>query len=392
MSPAATTDAPLRDLFPRMWQLFVGAWITFLLVAVVSELRANFTVGRLLALAVWTAVFVAVWLWLMLRSPFRESEPTPAEPQLQIGLLVALFALVTHFNLVFGPGLSWLYIYVQFAIGVTLPTRSAVWAILLVTVATGAIDVATGRWDDAITQVPGVAVYGIAIVIVRRLVVTVRELAAAREEIALLAASEAVAAERLRFARDLHDLLGHSLSLITLKSELAGRLAATNQTRAAAEIADVERVARQALREVREAVADYRRPMLRAELDAAGELLAAAGIEASIEAPVAPLPPAIDAVLAWTVREGVTNVIRHSRARRCEIRISREGETIRAEVSDDGQGVAPETYGSGLSGLAERITEQGGHLTTTAHDSGGFALRVTLPLPVDVSVDGARSR
>jgi two-component system sensor histidine kinase DesK len=396
MTSTVATDVSLRKLLPRMWQLFVWAWLLFLFGAVISELRADFTIGRLLALVLWTAVFVAVWLWLMLRNPFRPAEPEPAERQLQIGLIIALFALVTYFNLVYGPGLSWLYIYVQFAIGITLPTRPAVQAIILVTLAAAAIDVATGRWTDALNQVPGVAVYGFVMVIVRRLVVTVRELDEAREEIAHLAAFEAVAAERLRFARDLHDLLGHSLSLITLKSELAGRLLPADPNRAATEIADVERVARQSLREVREAVAGYRQPGLNAELDAARELLAAAGIDASIDATVDSLPPAIDGVLAWTVREGVTNVIRHSRARHCEIRVTRDDGTIRAEVTDDGAGgpaaLKPDTSGSGLSGLAERITEQGGHLATAARDGNGFTLSVTLPLPAEPSVTGAEAR
>jgi two-component system, NarL family, sensor histidine kinase DesK len=379
-----------------MWQLFVGAWLFFLLVAVGAELRANFSVGRLLALGLWTTVFVALWLWLMLRNPFRAAEPEPAERQLQIGLIIALFALVTYFNLVYGPGLSWLYIYVQFAIGITLPTRAAVQAIILVTLAAAALDVATGRWSDALQQVPGVAVYGFIMVIVRRLVVTVRELDEAREEIVHLAASEAVAAERLRFARDLHDLIGHSLSLITLKSELAGRLLPGDPDRAATEIADVERVARQSLREVREAVAGYRQPGLSAELAAARELLAAAGIDANIDATADLLPPAIDGVLAWTVREGVTNVIRHSRARHCEIRITHDDGTIRAEVTDDGPGglatLPPETSGSGLSGLAERIAVQGGHLATSARDGDGFTLSVTLPLPAEPSAERAQAR
>jgi two-component system, NarL family, sensor histidine kinase DesK len=379
-----------------MWQLFAGAWLIFLVIAVISELRENFTFGQLVVLLVWSAVFVSVWLWLMLRNPFRTTEPSPAERQLEIGLLVALFALAAYFNLVYGPGLSWLFIYVLFAAGVTLPTRQAAYAIGIIAVAASALDLATGRWNDVITQVPGIIAIGFSMVIVRRLVVTIRELDTAREEIAELAASEAVAAERLRFARDLHDLLGHSLSLITLKSELAGRLLPAHPDRAAAEVSDIERVARQSLREVREAVTGYRQPGLSAELDAARELLTAAGIDAQIDATVDSLPPAVDGVLAWTVREGVTNVIRHSHAQHCEIRITRDGRTIHAEVTDDGSGSstarAPESTGSGLSGLAERIAEQGGHLSTAARNGDGFTLRVTLPLPAESSADGAQPR
>jgi two-component system sensor histidine kinase DesK len=385
MTAVVAADASLRKPLARMWQIFVGAWLVFLVATVVSELRTDVSASRLLALAIWTTVFATVWLWLMLRDPFRATEPTPAERQLQTGLLVTLAALVAYFTLVYGPGRSWLFIYVLFAAGITLPTRDAVRATALVVIVGGALGVATGRWTETVTQVPGVAAYGFAMVIMRRLVVTVRELEAARAEIAALAVSEAIATERLRFARDLHDLLGHSLSNISLKSELAGRLVSVDQRRAAAEIADVERVARQALREVREAVAGYRQPTLSTELDGACELLIAAGIEAQLHAPIAALPPAIDAVVAWTVREGVTNVIRHSRAHHCDISITRDDDTIRAEVRDDGQGASSipseELAGSGLSGLAERIAEHGGQLTTSTGDGNGFLLSVVLPLP-----------
>jgi two-component system sensor histidine kinase DesK len=157
------------------------------------------------------------------------------------------------------------------------------------------------------------------------------------------------------------------------------------------EIADIERVARQALREVGEAIGGYRRPVLAAELDAARDLLAAAGIAAEIDPAPAALPPAIDAVLAWTVREGVTNVIRHSGAQRCQIRLHAEGETVRAEVSDDGGGTAARpatTGGRGLTGLGERISIVGGQLSTGAARDGGFRLVVTVPLPVGSSAVG----
>src|SRR5260221_59446 len=198
---------------------------------------------------------------------------------------------------------------------------------------------------------------------VARLSSAIRELHAAREELARLAVVE----ERLRMARDLHDLLGHSLSLITRKSELVGRLVEKGPTRAVQEIREVELAARQTLREVREAVAGYRQPVLESELDGAQQMLSAAGIECMIEHTAGMLPPATDAVLAWTVREGVTNVIRHSRARYCSIRLTRENGTVRAEVINDGdqrqeKNIVWRRAGSGLSGLSERVTALGGHM------------------------------
>src|SRR5262249_3539777 len=159
--------------------------------------------------------------------------------------------------------------------------------------------------------------FGGSAVAFRHLTATVAQLRRAREELARGAVNE----ERLRFARDLHDLLGHSLSTIVLKSELAGRLVPPG--RAAAEIADVQRAARDALQQVRAAVAGYRRPSLVSEIAAARELLAAAGIDARIGPSPAALPLAADGLLGWAVREGVTNVVRHSRARLCTIRLTK---------------------------------------------------------------------
>jgi two-component system sensor histidine kinase DesK len=213
-----------------------------------------------------------------------------------------------------------------------------------------------------------------------RNIAAIAELRAAREKIARLAVAE----ERLRFARDLHDLLGHSLSLITLKSELAGRLLPADPEKAAAEVRDIEGVARRALREVREAVAGYRQPTLDRELYSARKMLEAAGIACRIENKAGVLPNATDTVLAWAVREGVTNVIRHSHARQCEIRVTQDGEEIRAEVSDDGRTSSPKhdgtVTGSGLSGLAERVVASSGDFEAGPLPEGGFLLRLSLPL------------
>ena len=217
---------------------------------------------------------------------------------------------------------------------------------------------------------------GFAAVAGRLLVEANQQLSQAREQIARLAVGE----ERLRFARDLHDLLGHSLSVIALKSELAGRLIKTTPGLAANEVEDIEQVARDALREVRDAVAGYRQPSLSAELAGAREALTAAGIELRAEGEHMPLPPAVEAVLAWALREGVTNVMRHSQAKRCNIRIFKKDGSAAVEVVDDGRGGTPEP-GSGLHGLRERVLERGGTLTAEPLPHEGFRLRVTVPLP-----------
>ncbi len=223
-----------------------------------------------------------------------------------------------------------------------------------------------------------------------RSVATERELRAAREEIAGLA----VMTERLRIARDLHDLLGHNLSLIALKSELARRLLSGSPERAALEISDVENVARTTLEEVREAVTNYRQPTLANELRAASEILAAAGIAyhyQNVAGNTEALSTQLEAVLSWAVREGVTNVIRHSRAHQCTIHMTRDKQRAGIEIIDDGQGSAtPATApvlsgnadkgGNGLRGLKERVMTLGGECETGPQTTGGFRLAISVPL------------
>jgi two-component system, NarL family, sensor histidine kinase DesK len=237
---------------------------------------------------------------------------------------------------------------------------------------------------------------------------TVESLRRTRAELARAAAAE----ERLRIARDLHDLLGHSLSLITLKAELAGRLVPANPERAAREIAELESVARQSLHDVREAVAGFRQPDLAGELVAARQLLDAAGITTKITAAdTSGLARTVDSALAWAVREGATNVVRHSRATQVAIRVSRSPATVMAEISDNGP-AAPEPNGagpalpahtngpdgrsaavrarpvfdgSGLAGLAERVRSLGGELAAGSVEPRGFRLRVVVPLASQAS-------
>jgi two-component system sensor histidine kinase DesK len=203
---------------------------------------------------------------------------------------------------------------------------------------------------------------GLDMIGIARMGSAIRELQTARRELARLAVIE----ERERLARDLHDLLGQTLSMITLKSELAGCLITEEPERCAQELAEIERVSRKTLREVREAVSGYRQPNLSSELEGARQLLEAAGINVQIEPLKEALPLAFDAALAWTVREGVTNVIRHSRARHCSIHLTQRNGTVGVEVlNDDGERRQEEKTsrrGLGLAGLQERVSPLGGYL------------------------------
>src|SRR5215203_5797429 len=332
---AQVADASRVKPLPVAWLLFTAVWLLFPVGFVIQVLRTDISPIELLAFQASIVAFVAVFLWLMLRYPFPYVELASQELRIRIGLLLVLAALALYVELVYGSGVPYRFMYVVIAAAVTLSRGGAAWAVVAVTVGGGAFYASRLGWEAAATSWGDVVPFlliGIGMIIVSRLVVTVRELQAAREEIARLAVAE----ERLRFARDLHDLLGHSLSSITLKSELAGRLLPAAPDKAAVEVHDIEGVARKALREVREAVAGYRQPTLDEELSGAGEILEAAGISCEIERNVGVLPSDVDAVLAWAIREGTTNVIRHSRAKHCEIRVVQEGEEIHAEISDDG--------------------------------------------------------
>lgn len=185
-------------------------------------------------------------------------------------------------------------------------------------------------------------------------------------------------AERERIARDLHDLLGHTLSLITLKAELASKLLPRDSEAAGREIREVERISREALREVRSAVSGYRSEGLSAELARARLALEAAGVR--LECLVTPLDlePAQETALAFAVREAVTNVMRHSGAGLCRIRLEPDGGAVRLEVTDDGHG-GKGTEGNGLRSMRERAEALGGTLEHRSETGAGMRITVTVP-------------
>lgn len=199
------------------------------------------------------------------------------------------------------------------------------------------------------------------------------KLRATQQEVELLAQT----AERERIARDLHDLLGHTLSVITLKAELAGKLMERDPERAGREIKEVERISREALREVRTAIAGYRSEGLQAEMARARLALESSGIKLEYLALPVELAPAQETVLALALREAVTNVIRHSGAGTCRITLEEADGQIRLEVRDDGRGGAA-PFGVGLSAMRERVEGLGGRMERQG--DGGTTLTVTLPL------------
>ncbi len=200
---------------------------------------------------------------------------------------------------------------------------------------------------------------------------TIRDAHDSQEAKARLAVSE----ERLRFARDLHDLLGHSLSVITLKSELSAKMATKDPVRAASEMSEVRRLAGESLIEVQVAVDGYRSLDLDKELAGARAALEAAGATCTIDARAEDLSPPARILLAWAIREGATNVLKHSRATWCSITI--DGGVL--EMRNDGVHAPDGGTGSGLRGLAERMSTAGGSFSASPTRTGEFLLRARVP-------------
>lgn len=306
---------------------------------------------------------------------FRAFDKRAREARITKPLLLALAAVT--FALAIGYGDSWLMFFplLGLATGSVLRGKQLVPAGFALSISAAVVGGLKDGWDAA-----GIA-YGtfISVMVTAAILAlseTVKELRTTREELA----RSAVEKERLRFSRDLHDLLGHTLSVVVVKAEATRRLAHRDLDAALGQVADIESVGRQALTEIREAVTGYREGSLATELDRARDLLDAAGIEAVVRQWGPPLSPQTAALLGWVVRESATNVVRHSKATHCQIEVTGTAERTRLLITDDGRGVGSGTPGSGLKGLSERLAAAGGSLESGPAPRGGF--RVTAELPV----------
>ncbi|MEV8015327.1 sensor histidine kinase [Streptomyces sp. NPDC086554] len=322
---------------------------------------------------------------------FRAFHKQAREARVTKYSLLALTAVT--FALAIGYGGSWLMFFplLGLATGAVLRGRQLAPAGIALSIAAAVVGGLRDGWDAA-----GIS-YGTFISVmvtgaILALSETVKELRSTREELA----RSAVEKERLRFSRDLHDLLGHTLSVIVVKAEATRRLAPRDLDAALGQVSDIESVGRQALTEIREAVTGYREGSLATELDRARDLLEAAGIEAVVRQSGPPLTPQTAALLGWVVRESATNAVRHSRATRCEIEVTGTSEETRLVITDDGRGEGSGTPGSGLKGLTERLATAGGSLTSGPAPRPGFRVTAVLPVtetgpvvaPDSVPVDG----
>lgn len=351
--------------------LFAGVWL-LILVQTVEDAWGNPDRRLGLASVAATVVFGAGYFLLLNRGWARMRSSgnlgvTRREALLGVLALCAVAAAVVPGA---GPsGFNTVYFVCAYA-AFALPLRPA---LVVFTVLIGGLALA-GRfvpgWSDLEGTAIGTFFASVATLGTTRLIARGRQLASAQQDLARLAVAE----ERTRFSRDLHDLLGHSLTVITLKAELAGRLMDLDPARARAEVADVERLARTALTDVRAAVEGYRDVSLGAEVAGARQALAAAGIGAHLPGSLEEVPAERQELFGWVVREGVTNVVRHSGARTCWVEVS----ATSVVVADDGTGPRGGSTGNGLSGLAARARDAGGALTVGRSARGGFELAVSV--------------
>jgi two-component system sensor histidine kinase DesK len=354
------------ELFGRV---FMCLWVLFLL-----PTEAQLLTSGQLESYIGAAFFLAwgvVWLWFWGRVVGRD----------HTGEVIAVVTstAILGISTVVSPqpvGASGVMVFAFIMAGVSFPWRTALWVIAGLTVLQVILQLI--RFEDPGQQVAGVLnsvlVGGVGIG-VRLLWTAYSELTEAREEIARLAVSE----ERLRFARDVHDLLGQSLATIVLKTELIGRqLPADADESLRHEVDDVARVGRKSLSDLREAVAGYRRPTLPGEVSSARSALRAAGISFAVDDRAGPLPEEQDSVLAWCLREAVTNVVKHSGAKHCEVAVTRDNGLVRMSIADDGRGATSLNGGTGLEGMRERVVRAGGTFEV-AHSGEGVKLRLAVP-------------
>jgi two-component system sensor histidine kinase DesK len=370
---ARETVGPVPPHRRRFIWVWTGVWLVYL----VQPLQAVLKLDNVAERVAGTATLVVFGATFLVSFGYRRSlrmRTDRAAWGLRLGYLAVSLTCIAVTTALVGVDALGMLVYVAVMVIFTSPMRFAfgsVMAIIAASILTQLVLWGTVDYSVPFSITIGcLAMWGVVQLIARN-----ADLALAREEITQLA----VADERNRFARDLHDILGHSLTVVAVKAELAGRLIHVDPDRAAAEIADVERLTRDALADVRRAVAGVREVSLAGELVNARSALDAAGIEAHLPSGVDEVPAERRELFGWAVREGVTNVIRHSGAAHCWIRIA----AADLDITDDGRGPdnPVSTGGHGLAGLGERVTAAGGTLRVGRSPQGGFRLAVDMGVP-----------
>lgn len=345
---------------------YSGIWLVFLAGPVQNAWTLRGELRGQVALVALTG-FVACYLLLFAHLRTFRWQQSRHGSRVARALLVGMVMLTGVLIAALGQEGTFAVIFLVAAGMQLMPGRPGLVLVFLAAIGSDLAGRLVPGWTEDASLSLGIATAGVAMWGVLQMIARNHDLVIAREENARLA----VADERNRFARDLHDILGHSLTVVTVKAELAGRLVDADPERAKAELVDIERLSRDALAEVRAVVTGYRQPSLSGELARARQALSAAGIAADLPTSVDAVPSALRELFAWTIREGVTNVVRHSGARHCRVLLGADA----VEVTDDGHGPGDAEPGHGLVGLRERAAGAGASVVTEVLDPG-FSLRV----------------
>ena len=367
-SMAPATVGPVRGILTsrgaRSW--YIGSAFSLIWLVGVGFSMAEYTTSAGF-LAVGIALLVAYAAGFAIAPPLQWALPLRYRAFAIVGLFALSFSLWPWLGL----GVHGIWTYVGVLVGMSVLRWGVTWILIL---GLGGIAALLGYlqlgWTTDILVSPAIIVsISMMMAAFARVLASMNQLRATQRELERMAAEQ----ERGRVARDIHDILGHSLTVITVKAELAGRLLDVDPERARSEIGEVETLARGALADVRSTVSGFRGVSITGELAAARSALESAGIRPELPSGTDAVPPDQRELAGWVVREGVTNVIRHSGATRCRVRI---GDRF-VEVADDGIGpVASAVDSTGMAGLRERASAAGLVLSIGRSDLGGFVMRV----------------
>lgn len=315
--------------------------------------RATFVIGMTLLVAIAVLYLVTAWM-----------ADTPLF--LRWSYIATFLFLIVSTSSVWGWSFTNYGVYVAIMISTLIPWRQSrialgVWGVLLLGIA-----LISQSWTPAYIALIGVGV-GLATGVGMESGRMASRLSRAEQRVSVLA----VAAERERIGRDLHDILGHSLTAISIKSALAAKLVDQDPVAAKVQLGEIEEVARQALADVRATASGFREIRVATEVASARSVLLAAGIEARVPSALPPLSDELSELFGFVVREGVTNVVRHSEATSCTVTV----DTDRVSVADDGVGFDGPSRGSGLSNLAERVAAHGGRFEVDSAVGRGTVVR-----------------
>lgn len=352
----------------RNLPLIAGFWLILLInpmIEYADHLGDPQVVLAYVVLVPFAATYLAL-LFAMRNLPLEARGTLP--PRVAWGGIALLYLMCLVMYPAFGQDALNLTAFPILAAGLILPTRQSLALVLGYALVAWGLTLWWPGFENDI-NVPIILIgAGFVMASLRQNIVSNIDLLAMRQENETLLVEQ----ERNRFARDLHDILGHSLTVITVKAELAGRLFEADPARALQEVHDLERLSREAMSDVRSAVQGYREITLGGEIARARVALEAAGIEAELPTSADDAEGSLRTLFAWAIREGVTNVVRHAGARRCIVEL----EADRVVVRNDGDHAGPVVEGNGLRGLRERAAAVGAQVKVWHTAQEGFVLEV----------------